>query len=71
MSGDQINQKMMAVKVLYLAQQIHSPQTKKIIFVRLNTFGLYLENVTRKFKIVFGEEVLSFEFRNVKVCYLW
>lgn len=39
MSGDQINQKMMAVKVLYLAQQIHSPQTKKIIFVRLNTFG--------------------------------
>lgn len=39
MSGDQINQKMMAVKVLYITQKIHSPQTKKIIFVRLNTFG--------------------------------
>lgn len=72
MSGDQIIQKLMAVRVLYLTPKNSlTPNKKDHLWIRLDN---PLENVTRKFNIsqfVFGVKVLRFEFRHVKVCYLW
>lgn len=48
-----------------------TPNKKDHLWIRLDN---PLENVTRKFNIsqfVFGVKVLRFEFRHVKVCYLW